>query len=99
MSSLIQADSDQLKMALIQTEASLKSMDQGGIQAAAAHAKAASSHIEIASRDATGKTLKDLAGCKTLLRKTQQESEKNQISEARAAAEKVRNSLRKLTGY
>ena len=51
-----QADFDQLPIALIQTEASLKSLEQGGTQGAAAHAEAARSHVEIAARDATGQT-------------------------------------------
>ena len=48
----VQADTDQLQSALIQTEASLKSLEQGDTPGAAAHAEAARSHLEIAAHDA-----------------------------------------------
>ena len=90
------ARSDQVHKALMQAEASLRSLDQGDTQGAAAHAEAAQSHVDIALRDTTGESLQRLKGCKTKLQETQQEANKDRISEAKASAIKARDDLKKL---
>jgi hypothetical protein len=90
------ARSDQVHQALMQAEASLRSLDQGDTQGAAAHAEAAQSHVDIALRDTTGESLQRLKGCKTKLQETQQEANKDRISKAKASAIKARDDLKKL---
>jgi hypothetical protein len=90
------ARSDQVHKALMQAEASLRSLDQGDTQGAAAHAEAAQSHVDIALRDTTGESLQRLKGCKTKLQETQQEANKDRISKAKASAIKARDDLKKL---
>ena len=98
MSPLVQSDSDQLHLALVQIKASLNSLDLGDAQGAIAHAEAAQSHVDIAAREATGNTLRDLKGCKTNLKETQQQAAQNNISKARTSASKAGDSLRKMIG-
>jgi len=92
------ARSDQVHKALMQAEASLRSLDQGDTQGAAAHAEAAQSHVDIALRDATKTSLQELKGCKVKLQETQQDSNQNRLSKAKASATKARDGLRKLAG-
>lgn len=92
------ARSDQVHKALMQAEASLRSLDQGDNKGAAAHAEAAQSHVDIALRDATKTSLQELKGCKVKLQETQQDSNQNRLSKAKASATKARDGLRKLAG-
>jgi hypothetical protein len=91
-----QAGSNQLKMALMQTEATLRSLDQDDIQGAVAHVEAARSHVDIATRDAAGNILKDLMGCKIKLQETQRQAERNNTDKSKAAAIRARDDLKKL---
>jgi hypothetical protein len=95
---LVQADTDQLQKALIQTEATLMSLDQGDAQVAAAHAAAARTHLEIAARDATGQTIRDMSACQKQLKEAEQRSKKDQRDEARVAATKARDRLQQWAG-
>ena len=88
------ADTDQLPMALIQTEASLKSLEQGDTPGAAAHAEAARSHVEIAARDATGQTLRDLTTCQKQLKDAELRAKNDQRNKAKVAATQAREMLK-----
>lgn len=94
----VQADNDQLQKALIQTEATLMSLDQGDAQVAAAHAAAARTHLEIAARDATGQTLRDMSACQKQLKEAEQRSKKDQRDKATVAATKARDRLQQWAG-
>lgn len=82
-------DSDQLQLALIQTEASIKSLDQGDAPAAAAHAEAARSHIDIARREAQGSLKNTLNTCQSRLKETERQSREGHPKAARTAAEQA----------
>jgi hypothetical protein len=90
----VQADTDQLQSALIQTEASLKSLEEGDTPGAAAHAEAARSHVEIAARDATGQTLRDLTTCQKQLKDAEQRAKNDQRNKAKVAATQAREMLK-----
>ena len=91
-----QANTDQLQKALIQTEASLKSLDQGDSQGAAAHAEAARTHVEIASRGARGSLKNDLNTCRSRLKDVERQSRVGHPQRARAAAQQANGKLKKL---
>ena len=90
----LQADTDQLAKALIQTEASLKSLEQGDTPGAAAHVEAARTHVEIAVRDSTGQTLRDLATCQKKLKDAEQRAKNDQRNKAKVAATQAREMLK-----
>jgi hypothetical protein len=91
---LAQADTDQLQKALIQTEASLKSLEQGDAQGAAAHAEAAKMHVDVATRESKGRTRVQMRACRKQLSNAEQLSRKHQTGKAKIAAGKARNSLK-----
>jgi hypothetical protein len=93
---LAQADTDQLQKALIQTEASLKSLEQGDAQGAAAHAEAARTHVEIASREARGSLKNDLNTCRSRLKDVERDARAGHPNRARTAARQAESHLQKL---
>ena len=93
MTGLVRAGSDQLQKALVQTQASLQSLDQGDAQGAAAHAQAARSHVEIATRNAKGQTQREMNACIALLRETEQFSGENESEKAKVSGLKAAGKL------
>lgn len=94
----VQADNDQLQSALIQTEASLKSLEKGDTQGAAAHAEAARSHVEIAAREVSGQTLRDISACHKQLKEAEQRLKNDQKEKAKVVASQARDLLKGWVG-